>query len=224
VTGKDVTGKDVTGKDWYAWHEAYEDPESGIARRLTAVQRAIVEALDGYPPGRITALSMCAGQGRDLIGALADHPRGADVVARLVELDPRNAAVAVRLAAEAGLPGIEVVVGDAALTDHYADLAPADLVLVCGVFGNISDADVRTAVAACTQLCRAGGTVLWTRHRRPPDLVPRICAWFAGCGFEPVSVSDPAQPFGLGVHRFAGRPQPLATGTRIFGAFRPAGA
>ena len=207
-------------RDWYSWHDGYDDPGSVIARRLTAVQRAIVAALDRYPPGRITALSMCAGQGRDLIGALAGHPRGADVVARLVELDPRNASVARRAAAGAGLPGIDVVVGDAALTDNYAGLAPADLVLVCGVFGNIGDADIHATVAACPQLCRTGGTVLWTRHRRPPDLVPRICAWYAEAGFELVSVSDPAEPFGLGVHRFAGRPRPLTRGARIFGDFR----
>ena len=125
-----------------------------------------------------------------------------------------------RAAAGAGLPGIDVVVGDAALTDNYAGLAPADLVLVCGVFGNIGDADIHATVAACPQLCRTGGTVLWTRHRRPPDLVPRICAWYAEAGFELVSVSDPAEPFGLGVHRFAGRPRPLTRGARIFGDFR----
>src|SRR5438874_2219130 len=106
----------MTGRDWYAWHDGYDDPGSVIARRLTAVQRAIVAALDRYPPGRITALSMCAGQGR--------------------------------------------------------------------------------------------------------DLVPRICAWYAAAGFELVSVSDPAEPFGLGVHRFAGHPRPLTRGARIFGDFR----
>ncbi len=205
--------------DWFAWHEAYDEPGSVVAQRLTAVQRAIVAALDGYPPGRITAVSMCAGQGRDLIGALAGHPRGTDVAARLVELDPRNASVA-RICAEAGLPGIEVVVGDAALMDNYVGCAPADLVLACGVFGNISDADIHATVRACGQLCRTGGTVLWTRHRRPPDLVPKICGWYTEAGFELVSVSDPAEPFGFGVHRFAGRPQPLAVGTRMFGEFR----
>jgi hypothetical protein len=32
-------------------------------------------------------ISLCAGQGRDLLGVLADHPRREDVRARLVELD-----------------------------------------------------------------------------------------------------------------------------------------
>jgi Methyltransferase domain len=210
----------VADKDWYAWHDAYDDPGSVIARRLTAVQHQIVDALAQVPPGRITVLSMCAGQGRDLIGALAGHPRRPDVVARLVELDPRNAEVARRSAAAAGLSGIEVVVGDAAVTDLYAPLAPADLVLACGVFGNISDEDIHRTVGLCAALCRTGGTVLWTRHRRPPDLVPQICAWFEESGFEPVWLSDPGEPFGLGAHRFTGEPRPLPRCARLFGDFR----
>jgi hypothetical protein len=33
-------------------------------------------------------------------------------------------------------------------------------------------------------MCRPGGTVIWTRHRRPPDLTPQIRAWFAASGFD----------------------------------------
>jgi hypothetical protein len=206
----------VAEKDWYAWHRDYDVPGSVIALRLTAVQDRIVAALDGFPAGPVTVLSLCAGQGHDLLGVLAGHPRRDDVTARLVELDPRNAGVARRAAADAGLSGVEVVVGDAALTDHYAGLAPADLVLACGIFGNISDADIHATVVACTALCATGGTVVWTRHRRPPDLVPQICDWFAEHGFELVSLSDPAEPFGAGAHRFTGEPAPLVPGERIF--------
>ena len=72
-------------------------------------------------------------QGRDLIEVLAAHPRRDDVRARLVELDARNAAFARGAAGAAGLGQVEVVTGDAALTDHYRDVVPAELVLVCGV-------------------------------------------------------------------------------------------
>ena len=41
----------------------------------------------------------------------------------------------------------EVVTADAALTDAYAGLVPADIVLACGVFGNITDEDVDRTVA-----------------------------------------------------------------------------
>ena len=206
----------VTEGDWYAWHHDYDEPGTALARRLAAVQDQIRTALDAAPPGPLRAISLCAGQGRDLIGALARHPRRDDVSARLVELDPRNAAAARDAAEAAGLPRVEVVVGDAALTDHYAGMVPAYLVLVCGVFGNMTDDDVRRTIGYCPQLCAHGGTVVWTRGRWAPDLVPQICDWFAGHGFELGWVSDPAQGWGAGAHRFTGTPVPLERGARMF--------
>ncbi|MCW3845318.1 class I SAM-dependent methyltransferase [Micromonospora yasonensis] len=203
-------------KDWYAWHADYDQPESALSRRVAEVRYRIREALDQAPPGPLRAISLCAGQGHDLIPVLAGHPRRDDVTARLVELDPRNADVARRAAAEAGLTGVEVVVGDAACTDQYADLVPADLVLVCGVFGNIADADVRSTVRHCAALCATDGTVFWTRHRRAPDLVPAICEWFAEEGFAPVAVTSPADGVGVGVHRRTGPPRPLESGATMF--------
>src|SRR5450631_4867626 len=103
-------------RDWRAWHDDYDVPGSSLARRLAAVQGRIREALDQAPPGPLRAVSMCAGQGRDLIGVLASHPRGREVTARLVELDPHNAAAARAAAAAAsGLSAVEVVTADAAL-------------------------------------------------------------------------------------------------------------
>jgi Putative methyltransferase len=204
------------GWSWVAWHQDYDVPGSPLAQRLAAVQAQIAAALDQAPPGPLRAVSLCAGQGRDLIGVLAGHPRGHDVTARLVELDPDNAATARELAASAGLPRVEVVLADAAEPAAYAGLVPADLVLACGVFGNIPDEDVRRTIQCLPQLCAAGGTVIWTRGRWAPDLIPQICAWFGAQGFEPLWVSDPALPFGAGAHRFTGTPAPLATGPRMF--------
>lgn len=198
--------------DWQTWHDDYDQPDSELARRLRVVQQQIRNALDSSPPGPLRVVSLCAGQGRDLLGVLADHPRRDDVRARLVELDPRNTAVAEK----AGLPGVEVVTADAALTEHYLDLAPADLVLVCGVFGNITDEDIERTVEACRGLCRTGGVVIWTRHRGDPDLVPTICTWFEERDFDRVWVSDPAAGFGVGAHRHRGEPRPLAAGQRMF--------
>jgi hypothetical protein len=206
----------VTDRDWYAWHHDYDDPDTALARRLAAVQGQIAAALDVAPPGPLHAVSLCAGQGRDLIGVLAAHPRRSDVVARLVELDPRNAEIARQAAQAAGLPGVEVVTGDAALTDSYAGLVPAYLVLVCGVFGNITEADIQRTVGYCTQLCAHGGTVVWTRGRWQPDLLPQICDWFADRGFSQLWVSDPTAPFGAAAHRFTGTPSPLEPAARMF--------
>ena len=80
-------------RDWHDWHAAY-DRESTLHRRLEVVRRRIGEALDASPPGEIRVISMCAGQGRDLLPVAAAHRRRDDVVARLVELDARNAEIA----------------------------------------------------------------------------------------------------------------------------------
>lgn len=202
--------------DWHGWHDEYDRPGSSLARRLQTVQAQIKVVLDSAPPGPLQVISLCAGQGRDLLGVLAGHPRRDDVRARLVELDGRIAAAAKARAGAAGLDRVEIVTGDASLTDQYRDMAPADLVLACGVFGNITDEDIERTVGTCCQLCKTGGTVIWTRGRTVPDRVPLICGWFEERGFDRQWLSEPGAGFGVGAHRFRGEPQPLAGGQHMF--------
>ncbi|MFG1820504.1 class I SAM-dependent methyltransferase [Kribbella sp. NPDC049174] len=202
--------------DWQSWHGDYDVPGSSLARRLAVVQEQVRSALDACPPGPLTVVSLCAGEGRDLLEVLPTHPRRDDVRARLVELDPRSTAVAEESIRVAGLSGVEVLQGDAALVDHYRDLVPADVVLVCGVFGNIVDADIERTVDTCRQLTKSGGTVIWTRHRGEPDLVPTIRGWFEEREFDRVWLSDPEAGFGVGVHRLTGRPEPLKLARSMF--------
>ena len=102
------------------------------------------------------------------------------------------------------------------MTDRYADLAPADLVLLCGVLGNITDEDGERLLGHCTRLCRSGGTVVWTRNRKAPDLVPRICGWLEQRGFERLWVSEPSITASVGAHRFTEEPRQLPSGQRMF--------
>ncbi|MFJ9726373.1 class I SAM-dependent methyltransferase [Streptomyces sp. NPDC101209] len=202
--------------DWHTWHDTYDRADSPLVQRLATVQDRIRAALDDAPHGPVTVISVCAGQGHDLIGALTGHPRRGDVRARLVELDERNVAAARHAADAAGLHGIEVVAGDASSTDHYLDLAPADLVLLCGVLGNLTDTDVERVLDHCTRLCRTGGTVVWTRNRKAPDLVPQVCAWLEQRGFERLWVSEPDLVQAVGAHRYGGVPGELTGGQRMF--------
>jgi hypothetical protein len=202
--------------DWVAWHEQYHDPDSPVAARLAVVQgfiRTVLEARSGLGT---RVVSMCAGEGLDLLGVLPTHPARERVTARLVERDPRLAARAEATARAHGLAGVEVHVGDAALTDAYAGAVPADLVLVCGVFGNISDEDVRATVAALPALCAPGGAVIWTRHRREPDLTPAIRRWLAEAGFVELAFESQRRSFAVGLHRLGGRPRALVPGRRLF--------
>jgi hypothetical protein len=117
----------------------------------------------------------------------------------------------------AGLDQIEVVVADAAALENYTGAVPADLVLVCGVFGNISDDDIRQTVLVLPQLCAPAATVVWTRHRVEPDLTPTIRGWFVEAGFHEVAFVGPTDRlFGVGAHRYRGEPASLDTERTVF--------
>lgn len=109
-----------------------------------------------------------------------------------------------------------MVTGDAGRTGHYVDYVPADLVLACGVFGNIALDDVERVTGFCTQLCATGGTVVWTRSRVHSDRVPQICEWFEARRFERQWVSDPGFALGVAAHRFTGTPAPLEADATMF--------
>jgi hypothetical protein len=201
--------------DWRAWHAPYEDPDSELSRRLALVQAQLRAALDEAPPGPIRLVSVCAGQGHDAIGVLAEHPRRADVSARLVELDEQNVLAARGAAGAAGLDGVEAIAADASITDAYVGAVPADVVLVCGVFGNLAAADAAGTIERLLQLCAPHATVIWTRHRRPPDLVPHIRESFERAGFEEIAFGD-APPFGVGSNRLRVAPTSLQPGVKLF--------
>ena len=210
----------MTAKDWVAWHAAYDDADAPLHHRLRAVQRRIREQLGARPAGPIRVVSMCAGEGRDLLEVLADHPRAGDVRGRLVELDPELAGRAAAVAP----PGIAVRIGDAGSTDAYLGAVPADLVLACGVFGNITDEDIERTVRALPTFCAPGAGVIWTRHRKAPDLTIDIRRWFLDAGFEPVAFDAPAEfEWSVGVQRYVGDPVVLPRGRQLFTFIEPPG-
>src|ERR1700734_906493 len=173
--------------DWLAWHAGYDDPSSGLSARLRRVQAWLARALDRAPPGSLRLVSLCAGQGHDVIGVLPGHPRRDDVRAVLIEADAHIAGQARHAAEQAGLGQVEVRQADAGTAASFADALPADVLLLCGIFGNVSEQDIQRTVEAAPAMCQPGATVIWTRHRGPPDLTPRIRAWFTGAGFDEVA-------------------------------------
>jgi hypothetical protein len=137
------------------------------------VQAHLRAEFDRAPAGDVRLISLCAGQGRDMIGVLTGHPRRDDVRAQIV--------------------------------------------VACGIFGNITGGDIQATVAALPSLCARGALVLWTRHRRPPDLTPMIRSWFAEAGFREEAFDTSNDGFmSVGVHRLAGEPAALALGQRLF--------
>lgn len=202
---------------WARWHEPYDDPFSPLSARLEEVKRQIDHVLDAVAPGPVTLLSMCAGQSRDVIDVLATHPRGRDVTARLVEFDPDNVAYAMSRACEIGRTDIDVVCADASTTDAYEGIVPAKVLVVCGVFGNISAKDMARTIALLPSLSAPGAYVIWTRHRRAPDLTGYIRSTFEQSGFVEVDFAAPGDfVFAVGTQRLVREPDGYLRGRRLF--------
>ncbi len=196
---------------WHDWHRAYDDPDSWLSRRLVVVERELAIALDASAPGAIRLLSLCSGDGRDVLDVLASHARQDDVSCMLVDLDAGLLERARTRARALGLRDLTAIEADAGRPSNYAEATPADVLLACGIFGNVTDDDVRATIEGLPGLLAPGAHVLWTRHRRPPDLTVAIRGWFEATGFEERCFEPIAGSFGAVGHHV----WPRATGTAL---------
>jgi hypothetical protein len=205
--------------DWNTWHEEYEDPTSELVGRMQEARRQVAAAVDALPPGPVTIVSICGGQGRELIGALEQHPRRTDVRGRLIELDTDNASFARSWADAAGLDALEIVNGDASVSDAYAGLPPVDVVVISGLFGHLDDADQARTIDFLHQLCRPGATIVWTSFRRDPDRADRLRRRFVDHGFDELvyeQVAGDEYRFIVASSSKAGESRPFQPGVTLF--------
>lgn len=204
-------------RDYRAWHADYDDPSSGLSWRLGVVRAYLRDALDAKP-GPLRVVSACAGDGRDILGVLAERDDASRASTTLIEIDPELAATARAAAASAGLEHVDVRTTDAGTTDAYAGAVPADVVLLVGIFGNITDADVERTVAASPQLCAPGAVLVWSRGLDRYDLNPSIRRWFAAAGFAEIgyAVHEGRDRTSAGAMRYAGPAVPFEPGRALF--------
>lgn len=142
--------------DWLAWHQRYDEAPT-LQARLTLVRSQLGDALSASPLAALRLISLCAGDGRDVIGTLAGHPRAADTSAYLVELNPALVAHGRAKVAQLQLEAqVQFITGDATRSSTYLQIAPADLLLVSGVFGNVRTAELPAMVDQLRCLCRQG--------------------------------------------------------------------
>jgi hypothetical protein len=186
---------------------------------MRTVRKHVASVVKACPPGPVTVVSICAGQGRELIGALENHPRREDVRGRLVELDADNAAFAQQWAKRAHLDALEVVNGDASVSDAYAGLPRADLVVVSGLFGHVDDNDRLSTIAFLRQLLRSGGSVVWTSFLRDNGPVEKLRRFFVEQSFDEIETEFlPGEEyrFTVTLSRHAGSEEPLQPDTKLF--------
>lgn len=103
------------------------------------------------------------------------------------------------------------------VTAWLADV-PAEVVLLVGILGNISDTDLARTIATAPALCRPAATLLWSRARAGGDLNDMVRARFAAAGFTELDYAtlDRDTWPAVGVVRYDGPPMPLPTGKQLF--------
>lgn len=188
------------------WHRDYEVPGTSLSRRLDLVRSRLIAALEraGSSPA---VLSLCAGDGRDVITVLKDRPSRVGR-AVLVELDPTLADRGRRAAEAAGLTALEVRGRDAGAVESFIDVLPVDVLLLCGIFGNVEHAQVANIVSAVPCMLKQGGSVIWTRGGSKPDHRAEIRRWFTESGLEEIAFDGEPEPFGVGLNRMTGPSRP----------------
>ena len=207
-------------KTWFEWHDLYET-DARLQQRLAIVREYISTSLTHSPPGVIQLVSACAGDGRDVLGVLPSHPRAKDVRARLVELNPQLVERG-RFTLESTPPfnqQIELVNGDATSSNAYIGAVPADVVLVCGIFGNLADeVALRQLIGNLKFLAKSGAFVLWTRgHTQGVAYSEVVRQQFREANFEEVDFRLTATgDMGVGLHRFWGETAPLPENHTLF--------
>jgi hypothetical protein len=199
-------------KDWYEWHDLYKT-EPRLQQRLEIVREFITYSLNASPDGAIRIVSVCAGDGRDLLGTLENHPRITDVYARLVELNPQLVERGRATIESLGLAKqIEFINGDAAIASNYVGAIPADIVIACGVFGNLTQEELNRLLDNLSFLSKPGAFVIWTRgHSNGIPYSENVRKILRASGFEEVNFQLTATgDMGVGLHRYLGEnlPQP----------------
>jgi hypothetical protein len=206
-------------KDWFEWHDLY-NTEPKLQQRLQIVREYISYSLNASPLGKIQVVSVCAGDGRDLLGTLANHPRTKDVYARLVELNPNLVERGQATIESLGLAKqIEYINGDATISSNYVGAVPADIVIVCGVFGNLAnEAELNRLLGNLSFLSKQGAFVIWTRgHSNGIPYSETVRKYLRESGFEEVDFKLTATgDMGVGIHRYIGENVAVPKEERLF--------
>src|SRR5919204_972732 len=198
--------------DWAKWHDLYK-VSTPLKERLIAVREQIAAAAAKVTGQSWHLVSICAGDGRDVIGTVAASDARPDVHATLIESNPALVTRGQAAVEQLGLARrITFRCADATQSSTYVDLRPAQIIVLSGVFGNLTERGVQRLIAALPSLCDREASVIWTRNLfddgEKATQIIREC--FVAADFtEKVLVRTPLGFFAVGTHSFRGVRRPL---------------
>jgi hypothetical protein len=205
--------------DWAKWHDLYE-VSIPLKERLIAVREQIAAAASKVPGKSLHLVSICAGDGRDVIGTFAASDERQDVHATLIESHPELVTRGQAAVDQLGLAGrITFRCADATQSSTYVDIRPAHIIVLSGVFGNLKERDVQRLIAALPSLCDREASVIWTRNlfddgEKATQIIGEC---FVAADFtEEVLVRTPLGFVAVGTHSFRGVRRPLAANSTLF--------
>lgn len=207
--------------DWKNWHERYEI-SLPLQERLTAVQAQIIIAISKVGAKPVQVVSICAGDGRDLIGSLNVLGNKTTVCATLIESNAELVAKG-QTAIDHFCLAHQVAFrcADATQPATYLGIPPAHVVILSGVFGNLKENDVLRLIVSLQNLCCRGASVIWTRNLNEFDdgetATQTIRKSFVEADFkEEILIRTPQGVFAVGTHSFHGEQRPLPKGKALF--------
>lgn len=88
--------------------------------------------------------------------------------------------------------------------------------LACGIFGNVTEADIVNTIHGWPMLCREGSSVIWTRGASRPGLRQAVRDLTKAAGFEELAFDGAPAKHGVGLVRMKRDPIPLRAAHRFF--------
>ncbi len=206
--------------DWKAWHTRYQT-DTELQARLELVKASINEALLALPAGKITVLSLCSGDARDIIEVLPTHARCPDVSGWLLESNASLVHDAQQAILRHGLEAsLFPCVADATDAKSYATIPPAHLLVLAGVFGSVDNDEIPRFLLNLQVLCAPSAYVIWTQNISTAEGQRRTAIIQQELGhqeFSPINIiTTPQQRYHVGLHQYAGNHRSRELDDRLF--------
>ena len=146
---------------WNDWHSIYDDKESAPYKRSIITQELVNNYLNIHKKN-IIILSICSGQARDILPAIAGREDKDRITTYLLDIDKDCLEYAQEYARIHDIPNVHTINKDASLKESYDDIPKADLIVICGLFGHLSLEDITTTVSFLAYISDNDAHVIWS--------------------------------------------------------------